>query len=140
MSDTRTLGGKYRLLPSQLNALIDRIAEEERAHGSQVTAKTMVIGSASSSSQIINYYVIEKTIEKNEEKQNKKIAIFHVGKDSSTRDNEPVLPYIPDIIQLFYNENKEENITLLFPLRQCRGFFRLPLLHQFMQKRHIVLS
>ncbi|OGT46312.1 MAG: hypothetical protein A3E83_09335 [Gammaproteobacteria bacterium RIFCSPHIGHO2_12_FULL_41_20] len=68
------------------------------------------------------------------------IYIFKVSKDSQTKTNESQLAYIGDVIQQARTHITDPCYTLLLPMRQCRGFGKLPLLlGNWVQRQHIVL-
>jgi len=145
VSDTRTLGQRYRFSPSNVNDLINKIAQDEKNAGSIVIEKNMQINKSSGSyQQTVTYFLIEKTIEKETEKKLIKLALFPVSKDSNTANNQIDLPFIGDLIKQFREENNAEDYLLLMPMRQCRGFLTLPVnfpfLSKWVQKRHIVLT
>ncbi|RDI42712.1 hypothetical protein [Aquicella lusitana] len=145
MSDTRTLGTRFRFAPSDIRDLIAQLARNEKAKGSLVTEMTLEMQkSASSSGSSITYYVIEQP------HRHKKIITFPPSKDSGTLGNQMELPFIGDLLkqflQMFLKPNQTSDAVLLVPVRQCRGVLELPVnvalptwIQKWVQKRHIVL-
>ena|SRR3990167_8562642 len=133
-----SLGERYRLLPSQMDALIETMACKEENEGADVTKYQMEISSQSSYKQNERYYLIKKNINTSLET----IALFNTGKDSQLRDNEPQLIFVADLMQRFREIHPELiDCTLLLPMNQCEVYFKLaesPPIKQ-LKKRHIVL-
>lgn len=121
----------WRLSPMAFNGLIDTIAQENNAHPNGPIVKRMNIEELH-----LRFKPLYRIIEKN----NKKYAIFEVTKDAETASNEPNLAYVGKVIEKAKEDADLLNARLLIPMRQCRGFAKLPLWTNLPQRAHIVLA
>lgn len=92
----------------------------------------------------VEFFTIKKEFPKTEKQEifsQKKYTVFNVTKDSQNKEVESQLGFIGDVIQAFRRQHPEEkDSTLLLPLRQCRGFAKLPIkLLPDAKREHIIL-
>ncbi|MBA3660459.1 MAG: hypothetical protein H0W64_01910 [Gammaproteobacteria bacterium] len=154
MSDTRSLDQKFSFGTREMNALIAQLAEEESRNGAQVKQHTLTVPNSKREDTEINFYEIKKKYNQTL----KSIVLFEVNKDADAADNQSDLVPISEILKLICRNREMNNSTILLPMMQCRGHFKLPVnlslewmnifklpmnicerLNIFLQKKHMVL-
>ena len=114
-----------RFSPSDLNNLIKQLELKSERKSVQMSAKH-------SFNQQVPYFISNKD-------GLDRFIVFNVTKDSKTLQNEQQLPFIGEVIAKFRDAYPAEKGTLLIPMRQCRGYFKLPTYFTRAKKAHIVL-
>lgn len=141
MSDSRSLGERYRLLPTQFNDLIHELVSAEQAKNQNVIEETIKIDSSHSAAMTLTYYIIKKDYPAEDGTIIiKRFVLSPVLKDSRSESNENGLVYVGDFVEQFCKKHPHENYILLLPERLCRGFMCMPIYLPKMQRRHIVLT
>lgn len=107
----------YRLSPSELNALLYRLAIE--FHG-DVSPDSM------------NDFSRVKV-------GNREFVICPMSKDSEREQNESMLPNIWELLRRYQRDYPEAKGTLLIPMRLCRGYMKIPTMVDIVKRKHAVL-
>jgi hypothetical protein len=114
-----------QLEPTDLNNLIERLTLK-------LERKSIRVGGQHSLEQDFTYFIADKNGAGG-------FIVFHVTKDARTYQNEEKLPFIGEVIAKFLQRCPEEKGRLLIPMRQCRGYLKLPTYFQRAQKKHMIL-
>jgi hypothetical protein len=148
-SDIEAKRKELRLEPEQLNSLILAAAQKYANASLEENSKYFDIPGKHSKSLKLRY--IDRLPAN--QSSGRQCVIFNVTKDSRDRRKEFKLAHIDDAIKNYLainppREEKDENRILLLPMRQCRGFVKLPMcicnffarhFNWHLQREHIVL-
>lgn len=127
---------RIRLAPSRFNNLLLSILVRKNRE------QNLTIENASSLPLTNNTHSGKTEVEYIKVKVGEKLFyISQVIKDAATQDNQLDLAFIGDVIQQARSQIKDPRYSLLFPMRQCRGFAKLSpgLFGEWVQRAHIVL-
>lgn len=114
---SREIIRNYRLSPTELNALLRRLAALLQPDLSPIEYQSVSTLSL----------------------HGKKFAILPMCKDAETDTNESNLKFIGDILKAYCREHLGEDCTLLIPMRMCRGYFKAPTYITSLKRKHAVL-
>ncbi|VVC76050.1 hypothetical protein AQUSIP_13520 [Aquicella siphonis] len=109
---------RYRLAPSELNAVLHQLAasfDKKIADENINTFHTVI-------------------------RHGKRFVICPMSKDAENENNENNLPFIWDLLKKYYQDPSfHSDSILLMPLRLCRGYLKLPPVIQLFKRKHAVL-
>jgi hypothetical protein len=120
---------RYRLAPSEINALISAAGEK---YGKQEPVELEIISSVQGS---LNHFVRYHTIHR----LSKCYKLFPLCKDAGTPTNEPNLPFIGDLVAKYIEKNPYDQSMLILPMRMCRGYYQLSVWIPYVKRKHVVL-
>lgn len=127
-SSENKLKKTLRLFPSELNQLIE---SECKVRGGEPSFVPFLNPVSSLAHLEFPCYQIAQG--------DKKFCLLNVVKDSDQKDNDPSLPYIGELLPILEEDLRFQNVTLLLPMRQCRGFLHMPESIDITRREHIVL-
>lgn len=147
-SDIEAKRKELRLEPEQLNSLI-LAAAESCANASLDENLDYLNVPVKNKKPLFLRYIDKLPIS---QKCSRQCVIFNVTKDSQDSRKEPQLVHIGNAIKAYLSikpvRDDDENRILLLPMRQCRGFVKLPMFicnffaryfNWHLQREHIVL-
>lgn len=114
---SREIIRKYRLSPTELNALSRKLASTYNSDLSPLEFNKQSVVYA----------------------HGRKFIIFPMCKDAENETNEAGLPFIGDALQNFSKNNSDQDCTLLIPMRMCRGYLKAPTFISYLKRKHAVL-
>lgn len=126
---------KIKMTPSEINALT--LALVKKSDVAALSSSLFSVDEVLSGAKQCEYSLIVT--------ERKIYIVFDVTKDAVSKDNNPTLPYIGDVMKRvaqldeghairLAREHSGKEVVLLFPLAQCRGLMMLPF-----KKAHYVL-
>lgn len=130
----------HKLQPSNLNDLLAAFVAKQTDNINVQLQFLSGWGLEHSGQQQCGFHVIQK--------EDKIFILFNVTKDAASKENNPYLPYIGDVLKqalkqalkqgsaarYLASENPDLQVSMLFPVAQCRGYLK-----SFVRKAHYVM-
>lgn len=144
MAETRTLSERFRFTATEVNALNEKAMADQKELGLVVEKKTLTL--AATGVTHVHYHHLIKTYIEDGREVCKNILLFEVTKDAENKFNQPSLAFMGQVIKHICAKSDldQRNLTVLLPIMECRGYFKLPVemlgINKWVQKRHIILA
>jgi len=125
---------RTRFEPSDLNSMLDRFKNKYACEEGFISVDSGEHGLIIPQHPYIKWHCVHN---------DRHFVICKLAKDAQSKTNEAYLPYIGELIQNYKNQYPDSKATLVVPMRQCRGYAKVPAtlwsVAPLLQCQHVVL-